>query len=105
MTHVLKCYPGPFIEFKRGRTHDFRRDDRGFKEDDRILYQDYNPADQRQTGDEMMFRITHVTRGGKYGIPPGFVVMSVAPVTIPTHVRGDLEESRRRMDRLGTNDL
>jgi hypothetical protein len=106
MTHVLKCYPGPFIELKRGvRVHDFRRDDRGFREGHRILYQDFDPAERRVTGDELLTSIKCITRGGQFGIPAGYVVMSLELVKVPVHVRGDLEEERRRRDAIGTTGL
>jgi hypothetical protein len=90
---------------RRGdRTAEFRPD-RGQLEGHRILLQEYDPAEDRLTGDEQMLVVRHVTRGPDHGVPRGFVSLSVAVVTMPVHVKGDLELSRRRRDARGAEDL
>lgn len=105
MTHLETVTPGQLRATRRGdRTAEFRLD-RGQREGDRILLREHDPAEDTLTGDELMVAIRHVTRGPDHGVPKGHVVMSIVPVTMPTIVKGDLEESRRRRDRQGAEDL
>jgi len=85
-------------------VHDFLRDE-GFREGDKILYREYDPADGEPTGDELAVKITAITRAPDDDIPRGYVAISIAPVPVPIHVPGDLAEERRRRDAMGTKNL
>lgn len=86
-THELKCDPGPFLDLLAGKKHcEVRRDDRGFREGDRLWLRETSLSAQgnailrqeaRYTGRELYRTITHIQRG--YGLPDGIVVLSVSP--------------------------
>lgn len=104
--HRLKAYPGQFRAVKRGdKRHEIRRDDRGFAEGHRLLLQEWDPAESEYTGDELMVVVTYISRGPDFEIPRGLVVMSIHPITMPVHVKGDVAEERRRRDALGAEQL
>lgn len=106
MTHRLKVHPGPFRSIKRGdKRFEYRRDDRGFRVDHRLLLQEWDPSEAEYTKDELMVVVTHMTRGPDFDVPRGYVIMSIAPITMPVHVKGDLAEERRRRDGAGTEML
>lgn len=76
MIHHLKCWPTPYRAVVRGeKHHEFRRDDRGFQVGDTLSLQEY--AVSIYTGATCQVKVTHITRGPDFGIPEGFVVMSV----------------------------
>lgn len=80
--HDLKCHPDPFQAMALGhKTFEFRKDDRGFREGDllrlREMFGDY-------TNREILMRVTYLLRGPAFGVPEGFVVMSVSPLIV-TH--------------------
>lgn len=102
-THILKAYPGPFRAVKRGRKRfEFRLDDRGFREGHRLRLREWNPEDRKYTGDELLLEILQLSRGPDWNIPRGYVIMSVAPIMVEAEVKGNVTESRRRRDGLGT---
>lgn len=105
MTHSLKVMPGVFRRIKRGqRQHDCQQD-RGFSEGDRVHYREWDPAEDDYSGDEVMCKIKDLTRGPEGAVPRGTVVFTIALASMPTHVRGDVEEQRRRRDAMGAEDL
>lgn len=85
--HTLKCWPAYFDAIQRGeKTFEVRRDDRGFQKGDTLVLQ--RTREDRQfevetdfsTGKplhEIRARILWILTGGKFGIEPGFVVMSI----------------------------
>jgi len=86
--HVLKCWPPAFRALLDGsKTCEYRRDDRGFAVGDTLVLKEFAPAfddNNRPTGGgEFSGRVqrrlvTHITRGPSFGVPDGFVVMSLA---------------------------
>jgi hypothetical protein len=88
--HVLKCWPGPFAAIERGeKTHEFRRDDRGFQRGDVLRLLEWEPSGIETvvpnhclhfTGRELAVRVTWVTRYPDFEVPEGYAVMSIAPV-------------------------
>ncbi len=90
-THDLKCWPDAFDAMERGdKVHEFRKDDRGFAVGDRLRLRRFDPTSGEFTGAELVRVVTYVGTG--YGIPDGYVCMSVrpeveAPVVLPAHIR------------------
>ena len=81
--HDLKCWPEPFAAIcSEAKRHEFRRDDRGYEVGDLLLLREWDPATQTYCGDEAKVRVTYLSRGPDWGIPDGFVVMSIALVSI-----------------------
>lgn len=102
-THVLKIYPGPFRSVKSGKKRfEYRLDDRGFRVGHRLRLREWDPEFRKHTGDEVLLEVLQLSRGPDWGIPAGYVVMSVSPIMVDTEVKGDVPESRRRRDGLGT---
>lgn len=92
--HVLKTWPEPFLATLSGdKVHEFRKDDRGYEMGDVLVLREWAPnvvtfndamagAHPRTagvfTGHQVRRRVTYISRGPAFGIPEGFVVMSLA---------------------------
>lgn len=82
--HELKTDPEPFKQVWSSRkTFELRRDDRKYLAGDvlhlRELIQTVElPADKaRYTGREMLLLVTYLLRSPAYGLPEGYVIMSL----------------------------
>ncbi len=90
IVHDLKCHPAPFEAMALGhKTFEFRKDDRGFKEGHLLRLREFVPEmdsgfENHYTGRELLVRVTYLLRGPAFGVPDGFVVMSVSPLIV-TH--------------------
>lgn len=81
MTHELKTHPEPFEAVWKGRKHaEFRKDDRGFQEEDDLMLLEWNPETGEYSGRKVQVRVTDVRRGGPFGIPSGYAMLSFAEV-------------------------
>lgn len=114
ITHRLKIYPGAFRATKRGdRRHEIRENDRGYMDGHHLLLEEWDSSEEKYTGDELMVRVSHISRGPDLGLPRGLVVMSIIPIPMPIHVQGDdvasrkarVVEERRHRDGQGAEDL
>lgn len=65
------------------KTCEVRKDDRDFQKGDGIFFR-INSFQDREW-EMQAYQITHVLRGGQYGIEQGYVVLSIAPLTITAH--------------------
>ncbi len=91
MRHELKTHPEPFEEVRAGRKrHEVRQNDRTFNAGDELLLREWAPLGgylglqvSGHTGREYLVRITHITRGGEWGLPQGIDVLSIEPVRKP----------------------
>lgn len=78
--HKLKTWPGPFAAVLSGaKLYEIRRDDRDFAVGDVLLLREWKPCSGRYTGREIKRRVTYMTKGGAWGLPPHLCVMSVQP--------------------------
>jgi hypothetical protein len=81
--HELKTWPGPFQAIVDGtKTFEFRRDDRGFEVGDILDLVEWDPHTKYAVGPEyrrLRVVVTYVLAAG-FGVPPGFVVMSIAKI-------------------------
>lgn len=78
-THELKTWPGPFEDVVAGRkTHEVRKDDRGFEVGDTLVLREWVPGPQGYTGRSLTVTVTYITRG--WGLPDDMCVMSIAPL-------------------------
>jgi hypothetical protein len=89
--HELKSWPHPFACVLDGtKTHEFRRDDRGFKRGDILRLREWDPEPPKDdgnalgeplprgyTGREISVTVTYISRGPMWSIPEGYAVMSV----------------------------
>lgn len=87
--HDLKCHPAPFEAMALGhKTFEFRKDDRDFQEGDLLRLREWTPApDSKSVGHytsrEIMVRVTYLLAGPEFGVPDGYVVMSVSHRILP----------------------
>lgn len=106
VVHELKTWPEPFAETLGWRKHfEFRRDDRGFELGNLLVLKEWRPRREWEggtpyppgfapdlgphtadwakqppgeyTGREVRRRVWYIARGPDWGIPEGFVVMSL----------------------------
>ena len=93
-THSLKCWREPFEAVLSGRkTFEYRRDDRGFCEGDEILLCEWDPSKEPAhshlfangwyTGRKLVARVSYILHGGRFGVPEGYVVMSLCDAKEP----------------------
>ena len=79
-THTLKCWTEQFAEVRSGlKTFEFRRNDRGFAVGDVLDLRDFDPVSMMYSGQFELRRVTHILSSG-FGVPEGFVVMSMEAV-------------------------
>lgn len=90
-THDLKTWPEPFEALCSGaKRHEIRKDDRGYAVGDTLHLREWEPPREARheepvvfghyTGRGEAFRVTYITRGPEWNIPPGYVVMSVVSI-------------------------
>ena len=76
--HELKTWPEFFEPLRTGdKRCEVRKDDRGFSVGDKLNLREWDQNAQRYTGRVIWMRVTHILRGGQFGIKPGHVCMSV----------------------------
>lgn len=78
--HELKIDPAPFDAVIRGwKFFEVRKNDRGFKNGDRLLLKEYNPASKKYTGNEYTTPpICCIVMD--YGLKEGFVALGWLPI-------------------------
>jgi hypothetical protein len=88
-SHELKCWIEPFTATVEGRkTHEFRMDDRGFRVGDTLVLREWDPCTTdfaklpHYTGRIATCLVTYISREGMFGIPAGYVVMSIHLVSV-----------------------
>lgn len=78
MRHELKIWPKEFHAVRDNvKTAEFRWDDRGFAVGDTLLLCEWNPKTEKYTGNQENVLVTHIVRDKKFGIPSGYVMMSI----------------------------
>ncbi len=78
VTHDLKTWPQFFAQVFGGyKKFEVRRDDRGYLPGDRLHLREWCPERSAYTGRAVTVHVTHLLRGGRFGIESGFVVMSI----------------------------
>lgn len=60
-------------------AREYRKDDRDFQVHDCLVLQEYLPDKDTFTSFALSMRVTHVLRGGQFGVPEGYCVMSIEP--------------------------
>lgn len=79
--HELKTWPQQFAALLDGsKPYEVRVDDRGFAVGDLLRLAEWDYAAERYTGRETTRRVTHILEPGTFGLRPGYVVLSLAPV-------------------------
>ncbi len=85
-THELKTWPSPFQDVWDGRKlHEVRVDDRGYAVGDVLVLNEYDPSraslgaliPRGFTGRKIFAKVTYISYGGTWGLPPNLCVMSI----------------------------
>jgi len=79
--HLLKTWPEAFqaIVDKR-KTYEIRVNDREFQVGDVLHLQEFNPETRMYTGRDEVRRVSHMTRGGEWGLPDHLCVLALQTV-------------------------
>lgn len=78
MIHNLKTWPRYYQRMiAKEKGFEVRKNDRDFQTGDQLILQEFDPVENKYTGDDRMFDVTYILHGGSFGIDPEFVVMSV----------------------------
>lgn len=83
--HDLKIEPIYFNAIKHGfKTHEIRKNDRDFKIGDLLLLTSTKQQEStlKTRSQQIFVRVNYIDFGGKYGIAPDYVVMSIEVVEI-----------------------
>lgn len=76
--HELKAWPAVYQQVVEGvKTHEFRKNDRGFNTGDILILKEWDDSDKAYTGRSVLVTVTCITYGPVFGIPEGYCVMSV----------------------------
>lgn len=79
IAHELKCWRVPFQAILDGRkAFEFRKNDRGYKVGDTLRLREWVYDDEAYTGREASALVTYMVEGPSFGVPEGYVVMSIA---------------------------
>lgn len=80
-THRIKTWPGPFAAVLDGsKRFEYRRNDRDYRTGDCLHLIEWEPIGKHETGRSCEARVTFTLYGLEFGVPEGFVVMSLADV-------------------------
>ena len=76
-THRLKIWPEFFQLINEGKKDwELRKNDRGYIEGDYLELWEYVP-ETGYTEEHIVVRVTHVFKGGKFGLEEGYCIMSI----------------------------
>ncbi len=78
-THHLKTWPDFYNAIDAGRkTFEARKDDRAFRVGDVLILEEWDKDLRVYTGRSMIRYVTHILRGGHFGIEEGHCIMSIS---------------------------
>lgn len=79
MMHELKIWPENYEPVVSGaKRYEIRKADRPYKVGDQVMLKEWSPSSQSFTGRSSIYRITHLTDGGQWGLPDGLCVFAIA---------------------------
>jgi hypothetical protein len=80
ITHDLKCWPEPFAAVKaRLKPWELRKNDRDYRVGDTLRQREWSPETEAYTGDTDEQVVTWALYGPAFGLPEGYVIMSIQP--------------------------
>ncbi|MDY6922774.1 MAG: ASCH/PUA domain-containing protein [Pseudomonadota bacterium] len=80
--HRLKTWPGPFRAVRAGlKPWELRRDDRGYEVGDTLDLDEWQPSGGDFTGERETRVVRWLLRGPAFGLPAGYVIMSLGPAS------------------------
>ena len=76
----LKVWPSYYFAVESGQMRcQWRREDEfKYRCGDCLLLEEWDPTEKRYTGNQLRVEVTHTLRGPQFGIPEGYVVLSIA---------------------------
>jgi hypothetical protein len=77
MRHELKVTPQVYSEIRGWKHYQILPDRPEYQDWDFMTVKEYNFEKESYTGRECLVQITHLTRGEKNGLQPGFCVMNL----------------------------
>ncbi len=82
MTHALKTWPEFFKRVENGqKPFELRKNDRDYKEGDKVLLQEFDHNTGKYTGKELERRITYVLfNAEKFGLKKGYVILGLEEI-------------------------
>lgn len=79
--HELKCWIEPFYAVVSGKkTFEFRENDRDYEVGDVLILREWDPATETLCEGLAVRRVTYLLEGPAFGVPDGYVVMSLGLV-------------------------
>ncbi len=76
--HDLKTHRKCFLAVKHGlKSFELRKNDRDFQLGDYLRLREWDHEKGTYTGDKITRRVDYILRGGKFGLPKGYVVMQL----------------------------
>ena len=79
--HDLKAWPEPFqAVYERRKPYEIRVNDRDYQVGDILFLREWSPEDYAYTRRSLRVRVTYMTRGGEWGLPPELCVMGIGDV-------------------------
>lgn len=92
--HELKTWTEYFDEIVYGdKKFEFRQDDgRDFQVGDYLHLCKYDPDTQSYVDDDIWVLVTSILHGGQFGLPEGYVIMSIVEDYPPTGDDRDVDE-------------
>ena len=82
--HQLKTWPSYFREVRSGRKQcEVRKDDRAFEVGHILELCEWDNETGNYTGRSCGAVVTHILRGGHFGVEQGYVVMSINLLDAP----------------------
>lgn len=84
-THDLKTWPEPFAAIRAGlKPWELRKDDREYQTGDVLRLREWSPTDDAYTGEVEERRVGWLLHGGNFGLPSGYVIMTILPTPSTT---------------------
>lgn len=83
--HRLKTWPEHFQAVVSGeKTFELRKNDRNFEVGDELCLHEFCPQSQEYSGNHIWVYVSHILRGGQFGLPDDMCIMSLGDhPTIP----------------------
>jgi hypothetical protein len=79
--HEVKTWPIYFQAARDGKKpFEYRYNDRDYQVGDILVSREYEPTTKSYSGRVDKYRITYMVNGDQFGIPEGYVIMTVEPL-------------------------
>jgi len=94
MTHELKCVNPAFqAKWDGNKNWEYRKDDRNYQENDILVEKEYDPTNNIYSGRAIEERVVWMIKGGVFGIPEGYVIMSTKLIRHVFHAKDESKSS------------